>query len=69
MTQTSRVDLFDLGFKANPYPTYARLCSEAPIQRVTSEAISNPDRITREDLQNFARIVERGGLESKTSGR
>ena len=69
MTQTPQVDLFDLGFKANPYPTYARQCSEVPIQRVTSEAISNPDRITREDLQNFVRIVERGGLESQTSGR
>jgi hypothetical protein len=36
---------------------------------VTSEAISNPERIMREDLQNFARLVEHGGLESQTSGR
>ncbi len=35
MTQPLRVDLFDPGFKANPYPTYARLRSEAPVHRVT----------------------------------
>ena len=34
MTQTPRVDLFDPDFKANPYPTYARLRSEAPVHRV-----------------------------------
>jgi len=34
MTQAPRVDLFDPDFKANPYPTYARLRSEAPVHRV-----------------------------------
>ena len=34
MTQTPQVDLFDPGFKANPYPTYARLRSEVPVHRV-----------------------------------
>jgi cytochrome P450 len=34
VTQTPRVDLFDPDFKANPYPTYARLRSEAPVHRV-----------------------------------
>jgi cytochrome P450 len=34
VTQTPRVDLFDPEFKANPYPTYARLRSEAPVHRV-----------------------------------
>jgi cytochrome P450 len=35
VTQTPRVDLFDPDFKANPYPAYARLRSEAPVHRVT----------------------------------
>lgn len=34
MSQTPQVDLFSPDFKANPYPTYARLRSEAPIHRV-----------------------------------
>lgn len=34
MTQAPRVDLFDPDFKANPYPAYARLRSEAPVHRV-----------------------------------
>ncbi len=34
MTQTPRVDLFDFGFKANPYPICARLRSEASVHRV-----------------------------------
>jgi cytochrome P450 len=34
LTQTPRVELFDPDFKANPYPTYARLRSEAPVHRV-----------------------------------
>ena len=34
MTQP-RVDLFSPEFKANPYPVYAQLRSEAPIHRVT----------------------------------
>jgi cytochrome P450 len=34
LTQTPRVELFDPDFKANPYPTYARLRSEAPVYRV-----------------------------------
>src|SRR5918994_3045479 len=33
MAQTPRVDLFDPTFKANPYPTYAELRSEAPVYR------------------------------------
>ena len=33
MAQTPRVDLFDPTFKANPYPTYAELRSEAPAYR------------------------------------
>jgi uncharacterized membrane protein len=42
------------------------------VGEVVAEAISNPERIMREDLQNFARIVERGelgGVESQTPGR
>ena len=35
MSQPSPVDLFDPVFKANPYPTYARLRSDAPIHPVT----------------------------------
>jgi len=35
LTQTPQVDLFDSGFKANPYPAYARLRSDDPIHRVT----------------------------------
>jgi cytochrome P450 len=34
MTQPVQVDLFSPEFKANPYPHYARLRSEAPIYRV-----------------------------------
>ncbi len=34
MTQTPRVDLFDPEFKANPYPAYTGLRSEAPVHRV-----------------------------------
>lgn len=34
MTQAPRIDLFDSDFKANPYPTYAQLRSEAPVHRV-----------------------------------
>ena len=34
MTQPPRVDLFDPDFKANPYPAYAGLRSEAPVHRV-----------------------------------
>ena len=33
MTQPPRVDLFDPAFKADPYPTYARLRSTDPIHR------------------------------------
>ena len=33
MAQTPQVDLFDPTFKANPYPTYAELRSEAPVYR------------------------------------
>ena len=32
------------------------------VGEVVAEAISNPERMMREDLQNFARIVERGEL-------
>ena len=42
------------------------------VGEVVAEAISNPERIMREDLQNFARIVERGELvsvENQTPGR
>jgi cytochrome P450 len=35
LSQPSQVDLFDPAFKANPYPTYARLRSDDPIHRVT----------------------------------
>jgi cytochrome P450 len=35
VSQSSQVDLFDPAFKVNPYPTYARLRSDAPIHRVT----------------------------------
>ena len=35
MTQPPRVDLFDPAFKADPYPTYARLRSTDPIHRTT----------------------------------
>jgi cytochrome P450 len=35
VSQPSQVDLFDPAFKANPYLTYARLRSDAPIYRVT----------------------------------
>ena len=35
---------------------------------VVADAISNPEREMREDLQNFARLVERGEL-SQTNGR
>lgn len=34
MMQPPEVELFDPVFKANPYPTYARLRSEAPLHRV-----------------------------------
>lgn len=34
MAQPPQVDLFDPDFKANPYPTYAQLRSNAPIHRV-----------------------------------
>ncbi len=34
MPQPPRVDLLDPAFKANPYPTFARLREEAPIHRV-----------------------------------
>jgi cytochrome P450 len=33
MSQPPRVDLFDPAFKADPYPTYARLRSSAPVYR------------------------------------
>jgi uncharacterized membrane protein len=42
------------------------------VGEVVAEAVSNPERIVREDLQNFSRIVERGelgGVESQTPGR
>jgi hypothetical protein len=42
------------------------------VGEVVAEAISHPERIMREDLQNFSRIVERGELgsvESQTPGR
>ena len=35
MSQPPQVDLFDPAFKANPYPTYARLRSTAPVHRIT----------------------------------
>jgi hypothetical protein len=35
MQQSPQVDLFDPTFKANPFPTYAQLRSDAPIHRVT----------------------------------
>jgi cytochrome P450 len=35
MSQPPRVDLLDPAFKANPYPTYARLRSTAPVHRTT----------------------------------
>src|SRR5215212_10728252 len=35
MPQPPEVDPFDPTFKANPYPTYARLRSTAPVHRVT----------------------------------
>jgi len=34
MAQQPQVDLFNPDFKANPYPTYAQLRSDAPIRRV-----------------------------------
>ncbi len=42
------------------------------VGEVLAEAVSNPERIVREDLQNFAGLVERGELgdvESHTPGR
>ena len=42
------------------------------VGEVVAEAILNPERIMREDLQNFSRIVERGergSMESQTPGR
>ena len=35
---------------------------------VVADAISNPEREMREDLQNFARLVERGEV-AQTNGR
>jgi len=35
VSQPPQVDLFDPAFKANPYPTYARLRSTAPVHRIT----------------------------------
>jgi cytochrome P450 len=35
VSQPPQVDLFDPAFKANPYPTYARLRSTAPVHRTT----------------------------------
>lgn len=35
VSQPPQVDLLDPDFKANPYPVYARLRSEAPVHRVT----------------------------------
>ena len=35
MSQPPQVDLFDPAFKANPYPTYARLRSTTPVHRTT----------------------------------
>ena len=39
------------------------------VGQVVAEAVSNPERIMREDLQNFARLVERGGVEDQTPSR
>ena len=42
------------------------------IGEVVADALSNPEREMREDLQNFAKIVERGelvGTEGQTPGR
>jgi uncharacterized membrane protein len=42
------------------------------VGEVVAEAISNPERTVREDLQNFSRIVERGelgGVKSQTPGK
>ena len=36
MAQQPRVDCFDPGFKANPYPAYAQLRSTEPVHRVTA---------------------------------
>jgi len=36
---------------------------------VVADAISNPEREMREDLQNFARLVERGEVQNQTDGR
>jgi cytochrome P450 PksS len=35
VSQPLQVDLFDPTFKANPYPTYARLRSTASVHRTT----------------------------------
>ena len=35
MSQPPQVDLFDPAFKANSYPTYARLRSTTPVHRTT----------------------------------
>jgi hypothetical protein len=42
------------------------------VGEVVAEAVSNTERIMREDLQNFARLVKRGelgGVENQTPGR
>jgi uncharacterized membrane protein len=42
------------------------------VGEVVAEAVSNPERIMREDLQNFAGLVERGelgGAENQTPSR
>jgi cytochrome P450 len=49
-----QVDLFDPGFVADPYPTYARLRSEGPIHRVTIPDGQRPWWIMRyEDVSAF----------------
>lgn len=49
MSQQPQVDLFSPTFKANPYPTYARLRSTAPVHRVSLPDGRNIWLVTRYD--------------------
>jgi cytochrome P450 len=53
VTSTANVDLFDPGFNANPYPTYAKLREEAPVCRVTI-----PDRGDVWLVTRYADVLE-----------
>jgi cytochrome P450 len=69
--QTFAINLFDLAFEANPYPTYARLRAEAPVCRVRLPDGRGAWLVTRYDdivgvLQDHARFSNRAMLSQVT---